>query len=210
MLLQIMEEGHITDARGRKVDFRNSLVVMTSNIGADLIQNNASIGFSLSKDEDLTRKREYEDMRRKLLKSLKSTFRPEFINRVDSVVVFHALSKENIRAIVDLELNKVRERLVEKDLQLEITPEGVELLVKLGYNPEMGARPLRRVIQEKIENRLSDAVLSGKFSPGDVVMIDASPEEEGSEADIILVKGDPASFGKPPIPAEEDEPVAVG
>jgi ATP-dependent Clp protease ATP-binding subunit ClpC len=210
MLLQIMEEGHITDARGRKVDFRNSLVVMTSNIGADLIQNNASIGFSLSKDEDLTRKREYEDMRRKLLKSLKNTFRPEFINRVDSVVVFHALSKENIRDIVDLELNKVRERLVEKDLQLEITPEGVELLVKLGYNPEMGARPLRRVIQEKIENRLSDAVLSGKFSPGDVVMIDASPEEEGSEADIILKKGDPARFGKAPIPAEEDEPVAVG
>ena len=112
-------------------------------------------------------------MRRKLLKSLKKTFRPEFINRVDSVVVFHALSKDHIRNIVALELEKVRERLLEKDLQLEITPEGVDLLVKLGYNPEMGARPLKRVIQEKIENQLSDAVLSGKFAAGDIVLVDA-------------------------------------
>ena len=150
MLLQIMEEGHITDARGRKIDFRNAMVIMTSNIGAELIQNNASIGFELTQDEEKTRKRDYEDMRRKLLKSLKNTFRPEFINRVDSVVVFHALSRDNIRDIVTLELDKVRERLVEKSLQLEITQEGVDLLVTLGYNPEMGARPLRRVIQEKI------------------------------------------------------------
>jgi ATP-dependent Clp protease ATP-binding subunit ClpC len=209
MLLQIMEEGHITDARGRKVDFRNAMVIMTSNIGADLIQNNASIGFELTQDEEQTRKRDYDDMRRKLLKSLKGTFRPEFINRVDSVVVFHALTKENIRDIVDLELNKVRERLVEKHLQLEITPEGVDLLVKLGYNPEMGARPLRRVIQEKIENQLSDAVLSGKFSPGDIVVVDGKESEDGEE-EITLTKGDPAIYGKEFHPDEEDEPIAVG
>ncbi|MEJ2412499.1 MAG: ATP-dependent Clp protease ATP-binding subunit [Anaerolineales bacterium] len=209
MLLQIMEEGHITDARGRKVDFRNAMVIMTSNIGADLIQNNASIGFELTQDEEQTRKRDYDDMRRKLLKSLKGTFRPEFINRVDSVVVFHALTKENIRDIVDLELNKVRERLVEKHLQLEITPEGVDLLVKLGYNPEMGARPLRRVIQEKIENQLSDAVLSGKFSPGDIVLVDGQESEDGEE-EITLTKGDPAIYGKEFHPDEEDEPIAVG
>ena len=173
MLLQIMEEGHITDARGRKVDFRNAMIIMTSNIGADLIQNNASIGFDLATDEDQSRKRDYDDMRRKLLKSLKSTFRPEFINRVDSVVVFHSLSKDHIREIVDLELDKVRERLVETNLRLEITPEGVDLLVKMGYNPEMGARPLRRVIQEKIENQLSDAVLSGQFGNGDIVLVEA-------------------------------------
>ena len=211
MLLQIMEEGHVTDARGRKVDFRNALVIMTSNIGADLIQNNASIGFELAQDDESSRKRDYEDMRRKLLKSLKKTFRPEFINRVDSVVVFHALSKENIRDIVALELEKVRERLVEKKLQLEITPEGIELLVKLGYNPEMGARPLKRVIQEKIENQLSDAVLSGKFTAGDIVLVDASlPEEEDEEGEIILQKGDPTQFGKSFLPDEEDEPITVG
>ncbi len=210
MLLQIMEEGHITDARGRKVDFRNAIVIMTSNIGAELIQNNASIGFELTQDEDLTRKRDYDDMRRKLLKSLKNTFRPEFINRVDSVVVFHALSKEHIRDIVDLELEKVRVRLVEKNLQLEITPEGIDLLVTLGYNPEMGARPLRRVIQEKIEDQLSDAVLSGIFSPGDIVLVTASLSEENEAGDIVLEKGDPDLFGKSLLPETEDEPVAVG
>jgi ATP-dependent Clp protease ATP-binding subunit ClpC len=207
-----MEEGHITDARGRTVDFRNALIIMTSNIGADLIQNNASIGFDLVKDEEQSRKRDYEEMRRKLLKSLKDTFRPEFINRVDSVVVFHALSIENIRDIVDLELNKVRERLVERNMRLEVTPEGVELLVKLGYNPEMGARPLRRVIQEKIENQLSDAVLSGKFEAGDVVLVgvDLEVEEGEEEGKIILEKGDPTIYGNSFLPDEEDEPVAVG
>ncbi len=210
MLLQIMEEGHITDARGRKIDFRNAMIIMTSNIGAELIQNNASIGFELAQDEEQSRKRDYDEMRRKLLKSLKSTFRPEFINRVDSVVVFHALSKEHIREIVDLELEKVRERLVEKNLQLEITPEGIDLLVKLGYNPEMGARPLKRVIQEKIENQLSDAVLSGTFSAGDVVLVTATPPEGEEDGEIVLEKGDPALYGKAFLPDEADEPVAVG
>lgn len=210
MLLQIMEEGHITDARGRKIDFRNALVIMTSNIGAELIQNTASIGFELAQDEEQSRKRDYDEMRRKLLKSLKNTFRPEFINRVDSVVVFHALSKEHIREIVDLELNKVRERLVEKNLQLEITPEGIDLLVQLGYNPEMGARPLKRVIQEKIENQLSDAVLSGTFISGDVVLVTATPSDGEEDGEIVLEKGDPALYGKSFLPDEADEPVAVG
>ncbi len=210
MLLQIMEEGHITDARGRTVDFRNAMIIMTSNIGAELIQNNASIGFELASDEEQSRKRGYEDMRRKLLKSLKSTFRPEFINRVDSVVVFHALSKDHIKEIVDLELDKLRERLVEKNLQLEITLEGVDMLVKMGYNPEMGARPLRRVIQEKIENPLSDAVLSGRFSSGDIVLVDAELGEDEDDGEIILTKGDPEIYGKPFLAEEEDEPVAVG
>jgi ATP-dependent Clp protease ATP-binding subunit ClpA len=151
-------------------------------------------------------------MRRKLLKSLKDTFRPEFINRVDSVVVFHALSKDHIRDIVSLELDKVRERLAERSMRLEITPEGVEMLTKLGYNPEMGARPLRRVIQDKIENQLSDAVLSGKFEPGDIVLVSADLEAEDSveEGEIILEKGDPAIYGDSFLPDTEDEPVAVG
>jgi ATP-dependent Clp protease ATP-binding subunit ClpC len=210
MLLQIMEEGHITDARGRTVDFRNAMVIMTSNIGADLIQNNTSIGFELAQDEEKARKRDYADMRRKLLKSLKKSFRPEFINRVDSVVVFHALSKDNIRDIVTLELDKVRERLVEKNLQLEITPEGVDLLVKLGYNPEMGARPLKRVIQENIENTLSDAVLSGEFKAGDIVVVTAVIIDEEEDGEIVLEKGDPALYERAFLPDETDEPVVVG
>ena len=208
MLLQIMEEGHITDSRGRTVDFRNAMVIMTSNIGAELIQNNASIGFELTKNEELTRKRDYDDMSSKLLKSLKSAFRPEFINRVDSVVVFHSLSKEHIRDIVDLELDKVRQRLIEKNLKLEITPEGADMLVKLGYNPEMGARPLRRVIQEKIENQLSDGVLSGYFSAGDVVLITAV-ETEDQVGDIKLEKGDPDLYGSAMETEETEEAVAV-
>jgi len=183
---------------------------MTSNIGAELIQNNASIGFDLASDEEQSRKRGYEDMRRKLLKSLKHTFRPEFINRVDSVVVFHSLSKDHIKEIVDLELNKLRVRLVEKNLQLEITPEGVDMLVTMGYNPEMGARPLRRVIQEKIENPLSDAVLSGQFINGDIVLVEAELGEDKDDGEIILTKGDPEIYGKPFLAEEEDEPVAVG
>jgi ATP-dependent Clp protease ATP-binding subunit ClpC len=186
------------------------MVIMTSNIGAELIQNSASLGFELTQDEEKSRKRDYDDMRRKLLKALKSTFRPEFINRVDSVVVFHSLSKENIRDIVELELNKLRERLTDKSLQLEITQDGVDLLVNLGYNPEMGARPLRRVIQEKIENQLSDAVLSGKFTEGDIVLVDAITPEDAEEGEIILEKGDPDQFGKSILPDEEEEPIAVG
>jgi ATP-dependent Clp protease ATP-binding subunit ClpA len=126
------------------------------------------------------------------------------------VIVFHSLSKDNIRDIVTLELNKVRARLVEKKLQLEITEAGVDLLVKLGYNPEMGARPLRRVIQEKIENQLSDAVLSGKFSAGDIVLVNATEPEDDEEGIIFLEKGDPSQYGQTFLPDEEEEPIAVG
>ncbi len=210
MLLQIMEEGHITDARGRTVDFRNALVIMTSNIGADLIQNNATIGFELTQDEEAARQRDYEDMRSKLLKSLKNTFRPEFINRVDSVVVFHSLSKENITDIVELELDKVRDRLKEKQLRLIITEAGVEKLADLGYNPEMGARPLKRVIQQQIENPLSDAVLAGDFGEGDIVVVDVdgSPDEEDSK--IALRKGEPSEFENDFNPEDHEEPIPVG
>jgi len=190
MLLQIMEEGHITDSRGRMVDFRNAIIIMTSNIGANLIKQKTTLGFKLARDEKATAEHEYKDMRKKLIGSLKKDFRPEFINRLDSVVVFHALSKENIRDIVSLELDKVRERLQAKDLALEITPEGTDLLVSLGYDPDMGARPLRRVIQRKIENQLSDAILAGKFEAGDTVLVDADfdVETEDGEGEIILIK----------------------
>jgi ATP-dependent Clp protease ATP-binding subunit ClpC len=177
MLLQIMEEGHLSDARGRKVDFRNAIVVMTSNIGAEMIKRQTSLGFSLKQDEDTEERLAYDEMRKKLMDSLKRVFRPEFINRLDSVIVFRALSKENIKEIVRLELDKVADRLKDHDISLVATPEALDRLAELGYDPEMGARPLKRVIQQKVEDVLSDALLSGTFSDGDVITVDYREDE---------------------------------
>jgi ATP-dependent Clp protease ATP-binding subunit ClpC len=177
MLLQIMEEGHLSDARGRKVDFRNAIVVMTSNIGAEMIKRQTSLGFSLKQDEQTEEKLAYEEMRKKLMDSLKRVFRPEFINRLDSVIVFRALSKEDIKEIVKLELDKVADRLKDHDISLIATPPALDMLAELGYDPEMGARPLKRVIQQKVEDVLSDALLSGTFSDGDTIIVDYREEE---------------------------------
>ncbi|NLE46261.1 MAG: ATP-dependent Clp protease ATP-binding subunit [Chloroflexi bacterium] len=172
MLLQIMEEGILSDARGRKVDFRNTIVIMTSNIGASMIKRATGIGFAAPDDGTSTAERDYQRMRGQLLDELKRTFRPEFINRVDNVVVFHALNREEIAQIVELELNKVRERLAEHHLQLDVTEEALELLAREGYSEEYGARHLRRVIQTSVEDSLSDGVLSHKFDAGSTVIID--------------------------------------
>jgi ATP-dependent Clp protease ATP-binding subunit ClpC len=177
MLLQIMEEGHLSDARGRTVDFRNALIVMTSNVGADMIKRQTSIGFELARDEELEERLAYQEMRKKLLESLKRVFRPEFINRVDSVIVFRALSREDIKAIVQLELAKVSLRLEEHAIVINTTPEALDLLAQLGYDPEMGARPLRRVIQQNIEDNLSDALLAGEFEDGDTIIVDVVDDE---------------------------------
>ena len=177
MLLQIMEEGHLSDARGRKVDFRNAIVVMTSNIGAEMIKRQTSLGFSLKQDESIEEKLAYDDMRKKLIDSLKRVFRPEFINRLDSVIVFRALNKEDIQEIVKLELDKVAERLKDHDISLVATPVALEKLAELGYDPEMGARPLKRVIQQKVEDMLSDALLSGTFADGDAIIVDYREDE---------------------------------
>ena len=178
MLLQIMEEGHLSDARGRKVDFRNAIIVMTSNIGADVIKKQGTLGFQLKRDEVTEERLSYEEMRKKLTESLKKVFRPEFINRVDSVVVFRALNKEDIQNIVKLELDKVSERLQEHNLTLTASPEALALLADLGYDPEFGARPLRRVIQQKVEDPLSDKVLAGDFGDGATVLVDVNEENE--------------------------------
>ena len=184
MLLQIMEEGHLTDSRGRKVDFKNAILIMTSNVGADMIRRQTSLGFALQRDQELDEKLAYQDMRKKLTEALKRVFRPEFLNRLDGVIVFRSLSKEHIQEIVSLELDKVAGRLQEHGLSLTATPEAVELLAEMGYDPEMGARPLRRVIQQKVEDPLSDAVLSGRFHPGDEVVVDVEIRED--ETDIVL------------------------
>ena len=177
MLLQIMEEGHLSDARGRKVDFRNAIVVMTSNIGAEMIKRQTSLGFSLKQDDLSEEKLAYDDMRKKLMDSLKRVFRPEFINRLDSVIVFRALNKEDIQEIVKLELDKVAERLKDHDISLVATPVALDKLAELGYDPEMGARPLKRVIQQKVEDMLSDALLSGTFADGDAIIVDYREDE---------------------------------
>jgi ATP-dependent Clp protease ATP-binding subunit ClpC len=177
MLLQIMEEGHLSDARGRKVDFRNAIIVMTSNLGAELIMRQAELGFAVQRDEEIEERLAYKEMHRKLTDALRREFRPEFVNRVDSVVVFHALTMEQIKQIVDLELAKVAVRLEEHSITLEATEQARETLAELGYDPEMGARPLKRVIQNKIEDRLSDSLLTGEFQDGDAVIVDAEDGE---------------------------------
>jgi len=178
MMLQIMEEGHLSDAKGRKVDFRNTIIVMTSNIGAEDIKRQTSFGFNLIKDETSEEQEAYEEMRKKLMESLKRVFRPEFINRVDGVVVFRSLNQADIRQIVTLELNKIAERLEDYEMKLTATDAALELLAKQGYDPDMGARPLRRVLQQKVEDPLSDALLSHKFADGDQILVDVDENEE--------------------------------
>jgi ATP-dependent Clp protease ATP-binding subunit ClpC len=178
MLLQIMEEGHLSDAKGRKVDFRNAIIVMTSNIGADMIKNQSSLGFAMKRDEATEERLSYEDMRKKLNESLKRAFRPEFINRMDSVVIFRSLSKEDIQQIVSLELSKVSERLKDHELVLTASEEALALLASQGYDAEFGARPLRRVIQQKVEDPLSDRVLAGEFVNGDAIKVDVNEDGE--------------------------------
>ena len=177
MLLQIMEEGHLSDARGHKVDFRNAIIVMTSNVGADMIKRQGSIGFSLKRDEEITERLAYEEMRKKLTDSLKRVFRPEFINRVDSMIVFRALNLDDIKKIVELELAKVSHRLEDHAITLEATPEALDKIAEMGYDPEFGARPLKRVIQQNVEDKLSDMLLGGEFEDGATIIVDVVDEE---------------------------------
>ncbi|MBN1963915.1 MAG: ATP-dependent Clp protease ATP-binding subunit [Anaerolineae bacterium] len=173
MLLQIMEEGHLSDARGRMVDFRNAIIIMTSNIGADTIRKGPSLGFGLpSMDETRTQEMEYNEMRKTLMDQLRRAFRPEFINRLDGVVVFRALTQRDITEIVDLRLSEVRERLLEHALMLNVTQTAKNYLASEGYDPEFGARPLRRVITNLVEDKLSDGILGGKYPLGGTVLVD--------------------------------------
>ncbi|MEJ2756930.1 MAG: ATP-dependent Clp protease ATP-binding subunit [Anaerolineales bacterium] len=195
MLLQIMEEGHLSDARGRKVDFRNAIIVMTSNVGADMIMNQGRLGFKLKVQEEVEEKLAYRDMRKKLTESLKRVFRPEFINRVDSVIVFRALSPEHIKQIVSLELAKVADRLKENEITLVPTDEALELLGELGYEREYGARPLKRIIQQKVEDALSDALLSGEIEDGDTVLVATEMGEDAPE--IVLRRSEEETLAEP-------------
>lgn len=201
MLLQIMEEGHLTDAKGLKVDFKNAIIIMTTNVGAEVIKQQTSFGFALAKDEELEERLAYDEMQKKLMDALKRKFRPEFINRMDTVIVFRALNRADIRKIVELELEKVQEMLIEQDLSISATDEAFDFMAEEGYNPEMGARPVRRVVQQMIEEPLSDALLMGQFENGNHII--AELEEADDKKRIVLRKEERIG-----ILSEEQDPEA--
>jgi len=207
ILLQILEDGRLTDAQGRTVDFRNSIVIMTSNIGASEISKNTSIGFTVADETGMS----YDDMKNRIMSDLKKVFRPEFLNRIDEVIVFHKLAKEEVREIIDLMINRVRVQVAEHELQLELTNEAKDLLVDKGWDPSMGARPLRRAIQRYIEDPLADEVLRrGEMPPGSTVMVDRDPsgDEEDRPLSLKIVK--PKKPARPKKAKPEPEKVGVG
>jgi ATP-dependent Clp protease ATP-binding subunit ClpC len=177
ILLQILEDGHLSDAKGRRVDFRNAIIIMTSNLGAKQLQSNASLGFRAMGDTDAARaETSYEIMKEKVAAELKNNFRPEFLNRIDATVVFRSLTVEEIAQIVDLMLARVRDQLRAQQMALEVTQAAKEHIIKLGYDIAYGARPLRRVIQNMIEDVLAEHLLLGKYEPGTTIVVDKDPE----------------------------------
>ena len=177
ILLQIFDDGHLSDAKGRKVDFRNCIIVMTSNLGSDLIKQETAMGFSIKADDAQTEKQVYERMKDKVLNEVKRFFRPEFLNRIDATVVFHALRRDHILSIVDLMMEMVAEELAEKHIGLETTDAAKQYLAEKGYDPNFGARPLRRLIQDTVEDKLSEEVLGGRLNSGDIAVVDVEDGE---------------------------------
>jgi ATP-dependent Clp protease ATP-binding subunit ClpC len=199
ILLQILEDGKLTDAQGRKVDFRNTIVIMTSNIGAATISKNVSFGFGQGDDTGLS----YEDMKTRIMGELKKVFRPELLNRIDEVIVFHKLSKEEITTIVDLMMKRLREQMAEHEAAIELTESAKELLVEKGYDPAMGARPLRRAIQRYIEDPLADFVLGRSIKPGSTILVDRAAEADDVDIRLVEPEGEPEKVTVPP-----EEPTA--
>ena len=208
MLLQIMEDGNLSDAKGRRVDFRNAILIMTSNVGASLIKHGAALGFAVARDEAEQEESEYAGMKERVMDALKHTFRPEFLNRLDGVMVFRNLTREQITAIVELELSRVRALVAEHNITLVVTAEVKEEVAEAGYDSEYGARPLRRVIQDKVEDRLSEGLLSGEFKPGDVVTVVLGPggrldfEVRSASEPVNAVVVTPILLPEPALPLE--------
>ncbi len=177
ILLQIFDDGHLTDAKGRKVDFRNAVVIMTSNLGSDLIKRDTTLGFASMQSGEQAFEQDYIRMKDKVMGEVKRFFRPEFLNRIDETVVFHALNREHILSIVDLMLDEVRVQVREQGREMEVSQAARQLLGEKGYDPHMGARPLRRMIQNLVEDRLSDELLAGRFNLGDTINLDTEDGE---------------------------------
>jgi ATP-dependent Clp protease ATP-binding subunit ClpC len=176
MLLQIMEDGNLSDAKGRKVDFRNTIIIMTSNVGAEQISREMNLGFTVKGNADAEQKRDYDQMSEKVMTQLKQMFRPEFLNRIDATVVFHSLTKEQIREIVELELKRVREQLTEQGIKLEVSIEAMDLLGERGYDHTYGARPLRRIIQNLIEDPLAEGLLDSRFAANSTIRVEVDDD----------------------------------
>jgi ATP-dependent Clp protease ATP-binding subunit ClpC len=188
ILLQILEDGHLTDAKGRRVDFRNTVIIMTSNVGAKSLLKDTSLGFKpVSTNQAQLQEQQYDRMKEKVLDQLKTQFRPEFLNRVDSFVVFRSLMVEEIRQIVELLLARVREQLKSQQIDLVVAQEAKDHIIKLGYDVDYGARPLRRVIQNMIEDPLAEALLLGRFSAGQTITVDRS-EDAGLTIELLAEK----------------------
>jgi ATP-dependent Clp protease ATP-binding subunit ClpC len=203
ILLQILEEGKLTDAQGRRVDFRNTIVIMTSNIGASQISKNQGFGFAVGDEAGLS----YEEMKSRVMGELKKVFRPELLNRIDEIIVFHKLSKPEITAIIDLLMRRLREQMALHSVTIELTEEAKELLVDKGYDPAMGARPLRRAIQRLIEDPLADYVLGRSIEPGSTILVSRKVNEDGEpgeEVDITFIPGD-VTPEKVTVPPEEPQ-----
>jgi ATP-dependent Clp protease ATP-binding subunit ClpC len=199
ILLQILEDGKLTDAQGRRVDFRNTIVIMTSNIGAASISKNQSLGFTIGDESGLS----YDDMKDRVMSELKKVFRPELLNRIDEIIVFHKLTKEEILSIVELMMRRLREQMTAHEVTIELTDEAKELLVEKGYDPAMGARPLRRAIQRHIEDPLADFVLGRELEPGSTILVARKPDAE--EVTIEVIPGAPPPPEPVTVPAEEPQ-----
>jgi ATP-dependent Clp protease ATP-binding subunit ClpC len=202
-LLQILEDGRLTDAQGRTVDFKNTVIIMTTNLGTRDISKGVSVGFARSGDV----RGSYDRMKAKVQDELKQHFRPEFLNRVDDTIVFHQLTQEEIVTIVDLMVAKVDGRLKDRDMGLELRPAAKKLLAERGYDPVLGARPLRRTIQREIEDSLSEKILFGEVKAGQIVIVDV--EGTGDDAKFTF-KGVPKPESVPDAPPPEIESQPVG
>jgi len=178
MLLQILEDGYVTDAKGRRVDFRNTIIIMTSNVGAETMYNEAKLGFAVeTRQEERALETQHERVKEQVMEALKKAFRPEFLNRVDDVIVFKPLSKFDIRKILQLQLADLAGRIGEQGLHLRVSTTAQDLLIEKGYNVDQGARPMRRAIQDLIEDPLAIGVLKGEYKEGDTVSITAKDDK---------------------------------
>jgi len=198
ILLQVLDNGHLTDAKGRVINFKNTVIILTSNIGAQYIDKMEKIGFSMSDTKD---KENYEEVKGKVTESLKDYFKPEFLNRLDEIVIFDVLPKEAIANIVDIQIGLVKERLAAKEITLELTSDALAFLAKEGYNPQYGARPLKRLIQTKILNQVASLIISQGINKGGTVTVD----EKKGELTFAVKKGRKGSMFQEEIIKEKEK-----
>jgi ATP-dependent Clp protease ATP-binding subunit ClpC len=198
MLLQVMEEGRLTDSFGRNIDFRNTILILTTNAGAEAIKNEAQFGFQRPNDDA-----SYESMKARVMDQIERVFRPEFLNRLDDVIIFRHLNKEDLKKVIDFELAKVRDRLRERGFEVVLTDEAKEFIIKSGSNLDYGARPLRRALEQRIEDPLSEELLRGAFEGKNTIVVDAVKDSDGKVLRLDF-KGESREGTTPP------EPVTAG